>query len=221
MNFLQKLLESKQAKQDREELTRLREEARQADELKLAAEIRAKIEQEQRDLTPWADIVYHDGKMKINDYNARFVEDLKQKMGDLTTDLTDDQIVNLFTDRENVEIEEPRLDIKHSGITEDGRIKMELDWNTSFIRHLADNGIQAESEEQAVQLYLSLLTHQAAEDIVPEMLSREDVDAAFHDLTEEAEAELAEAARQVQENSDLIKKNKKPRRRKVTGSPRE
>ncbi len=172
-----------QNQRDREELTKLmqeattriaeaqlqrEEDARQAsvEEARLAAEI------VQRDLLPWADINYVAGRMKVNAYNKRFVDDLRQKMGDLTEGLSDDDVIKLFTDRENIELEEPKLDVVHSGIDEDGRIKMQLDWNPAFIRHLADNGIQAETEEEAIQMYLSLLTHQAAEDIIPEMLFR-------------------------------------------------
>jgi hypothetical protein len=172
--------------------------------------------------TAWADINYAGGKMIVKAYNDKFVDNLRVKMGDLCDGLSNEDVIKLFSDRENIELEEPKLEVLHSGIDEDGRIKMELDWNTAFIRHLAENGIQAETEEEAVQMYLSLLTHQAADDIIPEMLSKEDVDAAFHDLTVEAAAELEEAARQVEERASHIKNNKtKPRRRTVKGSGRE
>jgi hypothetical protein len=169
--------------------------------------------------TAWADINYADGKMIVKAYNKEFVNDLRIRMGDLTDGLGDDDVIKLFSDRENIELEDPKLDVQHLGINDDGKIKMKLDWNPAFIRHLAENGIQAETEDEAVQIYLSLLTHQAAEDIIPEMLSKEDIDAAFHDLDEEARAELDEAARQVQEKASAIK-NKKPRRRTTKGSPR-
>ena len=172
--------------------------------------------------TAWADIKYVDGHVDVKGYNNLFVDNLRVKYGDLSDGLTDEQVINLFCDRENIELEEPRLDVLHSGIDEDGRIKMKLDWNTAFIRHLNENGIQAETEEETIQIYLSLLTHQTAEDIIPEMLSKEDVDAAFHDLDDEAKAELEEAARQVNERAETIKKSRKtPRRRTTKGSPRE
>jgi len=167
---------------------------------------------------PWADVNIISGKIQVKSYNKAFVENIKLKMGDLTDGLNDQAVVDLFSGRENVELEEPRLDVVHSGIDNDGRIKMELDWNTAFIRHLAENGIEAESEEEAVQMYLSLLTHQAADDITPAMLSKEDVDAAFHDLDDEAAAELAEAARQVEERATAIKKSRKVPRRRTTKS---
>jgi hypothetical protein len=162
----------------------------------------------------WADINYIGGRMKVKSYNDEFVNQLRIKLGGLIVEgTTDEEIVKLFVERENIEIEDPRLDVKHSGITEDGRIKMELDWNPAFIRHLADNGIIAETEDEAVQLYLQMLTHSAASDVTTDMLSRDDVDAAFHDLDDEARAELEEAARQIDESSKAIKnkRSRKPR----------
>jgi len=168
--------------------------------------------------TPWADVRYLDGKMSLQNYNQAFVEMLRHKHGDITEGKDDASVIKLFTDRENIEHEEPKLDVKHSGITEDGRVKMELDWNPAFIRHLADNGIIAETEDEAIQMYLAMLTHQVADDITPDMLSKDAVDSAFHDLDAEAAAELAEAARQVAEQAAGIKKQRKPRRRKMTGT---
>ena len=165
--------------------------------------------------TPWADLKYVDSRVEVKSYNKAFADKLRGKFGaDLTEGKDDSAIIKLFSDRENIENEDPRLDVKHSGITEDGRIKMELDWNPAFIRHLADNGIAAETEDEAVQMYLSMLTHQLDSDVTPDMLSREDVDAAFHDLDAEAAAELEEAARQIDENAALIKKNRKPSRKR-------
>ena len=211
MNFLQKLFETKQMKLDREELVRLKEkEELQKVEAakKLADEVAVKAA---RDLTPWADIEYVGKKVKVNDYNKLFLEDLKIKLGNLVDGLSETDIIKLYVERENIELEEPRLDVKHAGISEDGRIKMELDWNTAFIRHLADNGISAETEDEAIQLYLSMLTHHLGDDVTNDMLSRDDVDVAFHDLDAEAAAELEEAARQISEKSEGIKKSRKPR----------
>jgi hypothetical protein len=170
--------------------------------------------------TAWADINYAGGKMIVKSYNVKFVDDLRIRMGNLTQGLSDEDVIKLFSDRENIELEEPKLDVVHSGIDDDGRIKMQLDWNPAFIRHLAENGIQAESEEEAIQMYLSLLTHQAADDITTDMLSKEDIDAAFHDLDQEAKAELDEAARQVSERASALnnKNRKTPRRRTTKGS---
>jgi len=169
--------------------------------------------------TPWADVRYVDGKMSLKDYNKSFVEQLRHKHGSLTIDKDDAAVIKLFTDRENIEHEEPKLEVKHTGIEEDGRVKMELDWNPAFIRHLAENGIIAETEDEAIQKYLAMLTHQVADDITPDMLSPEDVDAAFHDLDDEAQAELEEAARQIAEHANVIKgkKTRAKRKPKVNG----
>lgn len=167
--------------------------------------------------TPWADLQFIDGEMKAINYNKAFVDKIRGKLDNMfIDDKTDQQIVDLFYSRETLELEEPQLDVKHAGIDENGRIKMELDWNSAFIKHLAENGIQAESEEETIQLYLSLITHQTSEDIIPEMLSVEDVDAAFHDLDQEAQAELEEAARQVQEKAAGVKKSRQRSRQAKT-----
>lgn len=163
----------------------------------------------------WADIAIVDGKMQVKAYNDEFLSKLKIKLGDGICDgKSNEEIVKLFYDRENITLEEPKLEVIHSGIMEDGRIRMELDWNSAFIKQLSDNGIVAETEDEAVQLYLSLLTHQHGDDITQSMLSKEDVDSAFRDLDLETEAELAEAARQVEEQAKLIKKQKVAIRKK-------
>lgn len=172
--------------------------------------------------TPWADVRYRDGQMQVVNFNKAFADSLRSKFGDLTDGKDDSGVVRLFADRENVELEEPRLDVKHSGITDDGRIKMQLDWNQAFIRHLADNGIIAETEEEAVQMYLSLLTNKVGEDLAPDVLSREGIlGEAFRDIEDETAAELAEAARQIEEQAKAIKvgKRKAPRRRSKLEMP--
>ena len=200
------------------ELSRLKSEEQARIDHAVAEEekrnLEAAAEKEKRDLVPWADIQHVDGKTFVKDYNKGFINQLKNKFGTLTDGLSDEQIIQLYIDRENIELEDPRLDVKHAGIDEDGRIKIELDWNTSFIKHLADNGIDAETEEEAVQLYLSMITQQSAHDITNDMLSRDEVEKAFHDLDAEAAAELEEAARQIEEKAVGIKKTRKPRAKK-------
>ena len=167
--------------------------------------------------TPWASIRYVKGRLSVEAYNKAFTDDLRSKLGDLTDDKDDAAVVQLYTDRENIEQEEPRLDVKHSGITDDGRIKMELDWNPSFIKHLAQNGIVAETEDEAVQMYLALLTHDVSDDMLPEGggVTRDDVDAAFREIEEETKAELEIAAQSIADHN-ATKPRRKPRARKVT-----
>ena len=97
------------------------------------------------------------GKLVIKKYNIAFVTELRQKLGDLSDGKTDSEIVELYLSRENLEREEPKLDVQHFGMDEAGAVKMKLDWNRAFINHLRENGITGETEEEAVEMYLQLL----------------------------------------------------------------
>lgn len=59
--------------------------------------------------------------------------------------------------RSRYESKEPWIEILSSGEDSDKGMRMDLDWNKAFIDYLAENGISAPTEEEAVQLYLSLL----------------------------------------------------------------
>ena len=148
--------------------------------------------------TPWASIKYVNGRMSVKAYNKAFADSIRAKHN-IFDENSDDEVVQLFADRETIEQEEPRLDVTHSGITEDGRIKMNLDWNPSFIRHLADNGITAETEEEAVQQYLVLITNVVSQDMLPNKPTRDDVDKAFREIEEETAAELQIASDQIKD----------------------
>lgn len=169
----------------------------------------------------WADIQHKDGKTSVIEYNKKYVDKLRVELGELSENLNDRDTVKLYNDRENIKFEDPKLEVEHMGIDTDGRIKMMLNWNKAFIKHLEDNGIQAETEDQAIHLYLSLLTHQTAEDVTTDMLSKESVDAAFYDLDIELRNELEEAARQVNDRAQNIKRSKikpKPKTTKKASS---
>lgn len=156
---------------------------------------------------PWADLHFVDGKLKVVDYNAAFVKKLRTQFGDLVNDETSDEdVVKLYIDRENLEREEPRLEVLHLGIEEDGQLKIRLDWNKAFIDHLKKNGITGETEDEAIKEYLSRLTTQTADEQgeLPDVLTRDQINEAFRDLDNELEREFAEAEAQV----------KKPRRRR-------
>ena len=143
--------------------------------------------------TPWASIGYADGRMTVKDFNKSFADNLRDKFSNLIDEThTDKDVVKLFIDRENIEHEDPKLEVKHSGIMEDGQIKIELDWNSAFIRHLAENGITGETEEEAVRAYLELLTLGT---LSPELreFTDEEIDNAFAEQDRELEAELEEA----------------------------
>src|ERR1035437_6654668 len=62
----------------------------------------------------WADLQFSDGKLVVVDYNQGFVLKLRASFGDLIDDTTtDDDIVKLYVERENLEREEPRLEVIH------------------------------------------------------------------------------------------------------------
>lgn len=173
----------------------------------------------EEDLTPRANVSYVAGKLYVKDYNKAFVDDLRVKLGaELTDDKTDEEIVNLFVSRENIEQEEPYLNVVHSGIDADGRIKMKLDWNHSFINLLKKNGITGENDEEAIHRYLLLLTHNKMDELVGEggedkvdvaNLSAEQINAAFSEMDIVTNRELEEAESQA-------KNQKRTRRRRKT-----
>lgn len=147
--------------------------------------------------TPWADIKYVNGRMSVEDYNQAFTDDLRDKFSNIIDEThNDSDVVKLFIDRENIEHEEPKLDVKHSGIMEDGRIKMELDWNTAFIRHLAANGITGETEEEAIRIYLAMLSAENSDGILG--FTEGEIDEAFHEQDLVLAAEFDEAKYQIE-----------------------
>lgn len=160
---------------------------------------------------PWADLQFSDGKLEVVDYNAAFVKKLRSQFGDLVNDETSDaDVVKLYVDRENIDREEPRLEVLHLGIEEDGQLKIKLDWNKAFIDHLRKNGITGETEDEAIKEYLSRLTTETA-DIqgeLPDVLTRDQINEAFRDMDNVAQRELDEAAAQV--------KQQRRRRRKTS-----
>jgi hypothetical protein len=139
---------------------------------------------------PWADVKFLDGKMVVAAYNKAFVDDLRHKHGDLIDEkTTDDEIVGLFTAREDLRREKPKMTVIHSGIDEDGLVKLELDWNSAFITHLREQGVVAETEDEAIQQYLQLITNQELMDETTGEIFEE----AFAEINEETRKEMAEA----------------------------
>lgn len=158
------------------------------------------------DSTPKAEIIFVDGKLLVKSYNSAFVADLRSKHGDLFLNKTDDEVVQLFAQRESIQFEEPKLEVVHSGITEDGRVQMKLDWNQAFIRHLQQNGITAETEEEAVETYLMMIQKKVADQ---EHMINLDPTEAFREMDEIRAVELEEAARQVEEAQRKARKSRR------------
>jgi outer membrane protein assembly factor BamA len=160
---------------------------------------------------PWADLQFTNGKLIVVDFNEAFVANLRTKLGDLIDEnMTDEDIVKLYVDRENLEREDPRLEVVQLGIEGDGQLKIKLDWNKAFIDHLRKNGITGETEDDAIKEYLSRLTTATAdaEGELPDVLSRDQINEAFKDIDNVAQRELDEAAAQI--------KTTKRRKRKMT-----
>jgi len=161
--------------------------------------------------TPWADISHDGEKLVVNAYNKAFVEKQRQKLGDLSDRKTDDEVVQLFTDRDHLKREEPKLEVLHYGITEDGRVKMKLDWNHAFITHLHENGFSGETEEEVVQAYLQQLTAKVGEEMEhePQTYTRDQIEDAFSEVSREADKELEAAKKQLRQANQLARRAKK------------
>ena len=54
--------------------------------------------------------------------------------------------------------DKPFMQANHYGFAEDGAVKMELDWNRSFINHLRDYGFEGDEDLDVVKSYLGSLT---------------------------------------------------------------
>jgi len=116
---------------------------------------------------PWAvEVKDSHGQLSIKDCNAAYVRDLRARLPEeLTSAATNDEVIKLWTDRYNHEKIEPKLEVVHSGILPDGRIKMQLEWNDAFIRQLQERGIQGETEEKMVENYLAAMTRKVDADM--------------------------------------------------------
>lgn len=53
---------------------------------------------------------------------------------------------------------QPWFELITHEFTEDGRVKIECDWNTPFIRQLAENGVTGETEEDYISQYIVLVS---------------------------------------------------------------
>lgn len=161
---------------------------------------------------PKAKLDFDDGKLIVKSYNKAFVDKIRDELGGLSINKTDAEVVKLYSDRENTELEEPRLTVEHMGIDESGKIKMKLDWNRSFIKLLKDKaGIVAENEEDAIQAYLLKLTMDVAEDMgLPTQLTltQDQVNSALSQIDGDYDREMRELESMVKN------KSRKPRRRR-------
>jgi hypothetical protein len=63
------------------------------------------------------------------------------------------------------ESEEPWVEVKGMVQDPDKGIKIDLDWNDAFVKHLRENGYVGTSDDQVVQRYIAVLAKQVAEDM--------------------------------------------------------
>ena len=115
---------------------------------------------------PWSDVTDDGVTLKVVNYNAAFVRDLRDQLKDqIFGTMTDHDVVKMWVGRINHEREAPRLDVIHGEITADGRVSIKLDWNDAFIRMLTAAGIEGATEDEMVRVYLSTVTSNAAREV--------------------------------------------------------
>lgn len=155
--------------------------------------------------TPWVSAEYvanrAEGPIVVKGYNKAFIQSLRKDYGYIADSKTDEELIDIFAKRENSYQEEPRLDVHHAGINSDGSVRVELDWNTSFIRHLEEHGIVGETEDEAIQMYLSLVTKNFVENAESEDIREQ--------LESEIAAELDIAASQIKEAMSRTERRKR------------
>lgn len=114
---------------------------------------------------PWAHMVDDDSnKLTVLDYNHAFAESLRP-MIESSASMTDAEVVKLWVERRNFEREQPRLEIVHGDLTPEGRVNVKLEWNDAFIRMLQESGLEAETEDDYIRLYLASVTSKVDKDI--------------------------------------------------------
>lgn len=130
---------------------------------------------------PWSEQVEVSGKLVISNYNSAFVKSLREQLAqELTTAKTDAEVVKLWTDRYNYERELPKLEVVHGEVSSDGRVNVKLEWNDAFIAMLRNAGVEGESEDDMIRVYLASVTSKVDRDIA----QADDIDivAPTHDI---------------------------------------
>lgn len=104
---------------------------------------------------PW-----HDSSGAKLVYNDAFIKKLRVDYG--APDLEEERLIALWQARTDYENEEPFLEVVHSGINEDGSLKLKLEWNDAFIRLLRSHGFIDEDENILIQRYLASIAREEA-----------------------------------------------------------
>lgn len=115
---------------------------------------------------PWSDQAEVNGKLVIKDYNASYVQSLRDQLKDAIHGVvTDSDVVKLWVDRYNYERETPRLEVVHGEVSADGRVNVKLEWNDAFIKMLQEAGVEGESEDDMIRVYLASVTSRVDQEI--------------------------------------------------------
>lgn len=128
--------------------------------------------------TPWVEVKYIPGEQPTaREYNEAYLQLALSKIPErFRKDWDPTAIVNAYMRNPNREYdEEPYLDVEHLGLARDGTVRMRLDWNNAFIRHLQEHGIDGETEDEAVQKYLQMLVHKQHDEFAA------NIDQTFHE----------------------------------------
>jgi len=77
---------------------------------------------------PWANIKHQaDGSITISDFNHAFVKSVTEKLpSELIENKFDDEIVELWVNRYNLQFESPKLTVVHGKVSENENISFEL-----------------------------------------------------------------------------------------------
>jgi len=125
-----------------------------------------------------------DKKVLLEKYNENLkiqmhdIDTLKNDIEELTMRLNEQQITlnkfSAFVDKQEKEekrkrakydSDEPWVEMKNVVDSENGGIKMEMDWNDAFIKHLRSNGFAGENDDILIQQYISVMSQQIAVDM--------------------------------------------------------
>ena len=131
----------------------------------IAAKI--KVHEQLKKDEPFAEIIDE----QVTEFNAAYLQRAKETLETFTvvSDKSDKEIVQMYYDREKIQNStDPYLKIVHHEI-KDGRIRLELDWNTAFIDQLRSLGFPAGDEEDMVRDYLQSLTMEQFEQRIEEL----------------------------------------------------
>lgn len=114
---------------------------------------------------PWANIKHQtDGSITISDFNHAFVKSVTEKLpSELIENKFDDEIVELWVNRYNLQFEMPNLTVVHGKISENDNIELKISWNKAFITQLRTLGFNGDSDEDIIHMYLNSMSNQHKE----------------------------------------------------------